>query len=95
MKKTRIKEGRRCPKCGRDENQMNHGFNRSGTQRCKRKNCNHTYTMQAVVEVFVDAYNKFGEAKLMRRVPVTHKSQNHAKHLHKFREVGFSLIDFL
>ena len=24
---------------------MNHGFNRSGTQRCKCKNCEHTYTM--------------------------------------------------
>ena len=57
--------------------------------------CRKLETLQTVVEVFVDAYNKFGEAKLTCRVPVMHKSQYHAKHLHKFREVGFSVLDFL
>jgi len=57
--------------------------------------CRKLETLQAVVEVFVDAYNKFGETKLKCRVPVQHKSPNHTKHLHKFREVGFSLLDFL
>ena len=57
--------------------------------------CRKLETLQTVVKVFVDAYNKFGEAKLRCRAPVTHKSQNHAKHLHKFREVGFSVLDFL
>ncbi|GHU60287.1 hypothetical protein FACS1894171_1170 [Clostridia bacterium] len=46
MKTIKIIAGRRCPKCGSAENQMNYGFNRSGTQRCKCKNCNHTYTLQ-------------------------------------------------
>jgi len=46
MKKTTIKEGRKCPKCEKTENQANYGFNRSGTQRCKCKMCNHTYTLQ-------------------------------------------------
>lgn len=57
--------------------------------------CRKLETLQAVVEVFVDAYNKFGEAKMKCRIPVKHKSINHSKHLHKFREVGFSVLDFL
>ena len=44
MKKTKIIEGRNCPKCGDAENQKNSGFNRSGTQRCKCTLCNKTYT---------------------------------------------------
>jgi len=51
-------------------------------------------TLEAVVSVFLDAYNKFGEAKLKYRVPIQHKP-NHAKHLHKYRELGFSIFDFL
>jgi hypothetical protein len=48
-----------------------------------------------VVAVFADAYAKFGEAKLKYRVPTQHKSLDHAKHLHKFRELPFSVLDFL
>ena len=57
--------------------------------------CRRLETLQAVVEVFVDAYNKFGEAKLKHRVPTVHKSQNPAKHLHKYRDPPFSILDFL
>ena len=46
MKKTKIIEGRNCPKCGSAENQSNFGFNRSGTQRCKCKMCDITYTLE-------------------------------------------------
>jgi len=52
-------------------------------------------TLDAVISVFVDAYNKFGEAKLKCRVPTIHKLQNRTKRLHKFRDLGFSLLDFL
>jgi transposase-like protein len=38
-------EGRRCPKCGNEENQVNFGKNRSGTQRCRCKDCKATYTL--------------------------------------------------
>jgi len=44
MRKQTIDETRRCPKCGRTENQINAGYNRSGTQRCVCKFCNHKYT---------------------------------------------------
>ena len=52
-------------------------------------------TFRAVVAVFVDAYNKFGEAKQKHRIPVKHKSPNPSKHLHKFREPPFSVLNFL
>jgi len=52
-------------------------------------------TLRAVLEVFIDAYNKYGEAKLKYRVPVTHKSSTTAKHLHKFRDLPFSFLDYL
>ena len=50
-------------------------------------------TFQAVLEVFIDAYNKFGEAKLKYRVPTQHKTPTTSKHLHKFRDLPFSLLD--
>ena len=39
-------------------------------------------TLQAVLEIFIDAYNKYGEAKLKYRVPVIHKDPNSTKRLH-------------
>lgn len=50
-------------------------------------------TLIAVLTIFYDAYNKYGEAKLEHQVPVEHKSFN--KHLHKYRDLPFSILDFL
>jgi small GTP-binding protein len=36
-----------CPKCGKTENQIKAGFNRSGTQRYKCKECGRTYTLNS------------------------------------------------
>ena len=52
-------------------------------------------TLQAVLEIFIDAYNKYGEAKLKYRVPVVHKNPDSKKRLHKFRDLPFSILDFL
>ena len=52
-------------------------------------------TLRAVLEVFIDAYNKFGEAKLKYRVPVIHKNPDKTKGLHKFRDTPFSILDFI
>lgn len=57
--------------------------------------CRKIETLEAVFAVFVDAYNRFGEAKLKYRVPTNHKPQSNTKHLHKFRDLPFSLLDFL
>jgi len=45
MKTTKEAE-RQCPKCASEENQVNFGHNRSGTQRCKCQKCGATYTLQ-------------------------------------------------
>ena len=52
-------------------------------------------TLQAVLEVFIDAYNKYGEMKLKYRIPTKHKRTNHTKKLHKYRDVPFCILDFL
>ena len=46
MKKQIIDEHRRCPKCGKAENQINKGCNRSGTQRSMCKDCSIYYTVE-------------------------------------------------
>jgi len=46
MRKQTIDENRRCPKCGKTENQVNKGYNRSGTQRCMCKECGVAYTKE-------------------------------------------------
>jgi len=52
-------------------------------------------TLQAVLEVFINAYNKFGAEKLKYRVPTKHKEPRKSKYLHKFRDTPFSILDFL
>ena len=51
-------------------------------------------TLQAVLSVFIDAYNKYGEAKEKHRVPVIHNASSKG-HLHKFRDPPFAIVDFL
>lgn len=46
MKKVTIDEKKRCPKCGKIDNQIKVGYNRSGTQRCKCKDCKIRYTLE-------------------------------------------------
>ena len=45
MKKAKEVAGRKCPICGRNENQVSAGKNRSGTQRCFCKECKKYYTL--------------------------------------------------
>lgn len=47
MRKQTVDEARRCPKCGKIENQVKRGRNRSGTQRCECRLCGTLYTMNA------------------------------------------------
>jgi IS1 family transposase len=57
--------------------------------------CRTLETLEAVLAVFVDAYNKFGAYKAQYRIPVLHKLSSSSKKLHKFRVLPRSLIDFL
>ena len=45
MRKQTINEKRRCPQCGKVENQVNKGKNASGTQRCRCLDCQIYYTL--------------------------------------------------
>jgi len=56
--------------------------------------CRKLETLEAVLAVFIDAYNKFGEAKLKYRVPTKHRTRK-TNRLHKFRDLPFSHLDFL
>ena len=57
--------------------------------------CRKLETLQAVVEVFVDAYNRFGSYKSKHRIPVVHSSSSSSKKLRKYRDCPLSLVDFL
>lgn len=52
-------------------------------------------TLEAVLAIFIDAYNKYGEAKLKYRVSIEHKSLDSEKHLHQYRDYPFSILDYL
>lgn len=47
MKKATIEEGKICPQCKIQENQIKIGYNRSGTQRCRCKICGTRYTINS------------------------------------------------
>ena len=47
-----------CPKCGKKENQVKIGHNRSGTQRCMCKDCGITYTIDPKKHEYDDATRK-------------------------------------
>ena len=58
MKRQKIEETRRCPKCGKVEHQINAGYNRSGTQRCVCKSCNHKYTLNGKTREYSEEIKK-------------------------------------
>jgi len=45
MRKAKEVTGRHCPKCKSEENQVNYGYNRSGTQKSKCTKCKIIYTL--------------------------------------------------
>ncbi len=57
--------------------------------------CRSMETLEAVVAVFVDAFNKFGAYKAQHRIPVIHKPSSVSKKLHKYRDCPLGLVDFL
>jgi len=52
-------------------------------------------TLDAVFDIFVDAYNKYGAWKYKYRKPVIHKDSSSRKHLHHWRDTPLSFLDFL
>ena len=52
-------------------------------------------TLNAVLALLVNAYNKFGEYKQRYRQPVVHRTDPTGRHLHKFRDLGLGIMDFV
>ena len=52
-------------------------------------------TLKAVLWVFIEAYNRFGAAKIKSRIAIKHKSAYPDKHLHEWKDLPFSVLDFL
>ena len=67
----------------------------SGLRRKSRCFFRSMETLKAVLYTFINAYNKFGEAKLKCRMPVDYKSQKVTNKYHKFRYPTFSVLDFI
>jgi len=61
MKKPKIDENRRCPKCNKAENQINKGRNRSGTQRCMCKECGVAYTLNPKKHAYTEEERKMAQ----------------------------------
>jgi len=51
-------EGRCCPKCKSVENQVNYGYNRSGTQKSKCNKCKIIYTLEAKNRAYSEEVRK-------------------------------------
>ncbi|MCL2057295.1 MAG: hypothetical protein FWH02_08785 [Oscillospiraceae bacterium] len=47
MRVAKIEENKKCPECGKVENQRKNGRNRSGTQRIVCGHCKKSYTLEA------------------------------------------------
>jgi len=45
MRTEKIESDRKCPKCNSADNQVNAGYNKSGTQRCLCNYCKYKYTL--------------------------------------------------
>ncbi len=67
----------------------------AGIQRKSRCFFRTIETLTAVLTIFVDAYNKFGEYKLLNRKEVIHKPTSKSKYLHKYRQLPFNHIRFI
>jgi hypothetical protein len=52
-------------------------------------------TLEAVFDIFADAYNKYGVWKQRYRKPVIHKDGSNPRHLHRWRDTPLSFLDFL
>jgi IS1 family transposase len=52
-------------------------------------------TLNAVLSIFADAYNKFGEYKQRHHVPIIRKNNPSNRHLHKFRDFPIGIMHFV
>ncbi len=65
MRKAKENAARNCPVCGKVENQVNAGKNRSGSQRCFCKECGKYYTFEPKTREYSE------EVREMAKMPTT------------------------
>ena len=58
MRKSKIEEGKVCPKCGSTQGQARNGFTKSGTQICRCFNCKHRYCINPKRRAYPDEIRK-------------------------------------
>lgn len=58
MRKATTEEGKICPNCKKQENQVRIGYNRSGTQLCRCKECDTRYTLNPKKHEYSDETKK-------------------------------------
>lgn len=58
MRKSKEEAWKRCPYCGKTENQIKVGRNPSGTQRCKCKECSKVYTIDPKKRAYPEEIRK-------------------------------------
>ena len=59
MEKNNNNSQKKCPQCGKVENQIKKGFNPSGTQRCKCKECDVVYTINPKKREYPEETKRF------------------------------------
>lgn len=59
MKKITEEAWKKCPKCGKTENQIRAGYNASGSQRCKCKECGIYYTINLKQHEYPEEIRQF------------------------------------
>ena len=81
MKKRTEEAWKRCPKCGKIENQIKAGYNASGSQRCKCKECGIYYTIdpkrheypeetrELAIKMYYGGISSRGVGKMLKKIP--------------------------
>jgi IS1 family transposase len=67
----------------------------AGLQRRSRCFFRSLETLEAVIDIFVEAYNAFGAWKMKYRRQVHHRPGNQGKHLHNWNYSGASIFNFV
>ncbi len=87
MRKRTEEAWKRCPKCGKIENQIKAGYNKSGSQRCRCKECNIIYTINPKRQEYPEEVREL--AKKMYYAGVSGRSVGKILHMSKSNVVNW------
>lgn len=80
MRKQKEEAWKKCPKCGKTKNQMKAGYNGSGSQRCRCKECGiwHILHNKPETERVPGRDQRTGDQNILRRSKRTDRGENPA-----------------